>query len=178
MAFSDPKKNLERLGLEEGMRVADLGSGAGHYTLAAAEAVGDSGRVYAIDIQQDLLKQVKNISTDEHRNNIEVIWGDIEKEKGTKLPDESIDVVILSNILFQAENKEAVATEALRILKQKGRLLFIDWAESFGGIGPQPENIISEEHALSLFENAGFIIDRDIDAGEHHYGFVFRKSEV
>ena len=61
MTFSEPKKNLERFGLEEGMRVADFGSGSGHYTLAASELVGESGLVYAIEIQQLLLKKVKNI---------------------------------------------------------------------------------------------------------------------
>ena len=60
--FSDPKKNLKQFCLEEGMRVADFGSGSGYYTLAAAEAVGDTGRVYAIEIQQELLKKVKNLS--------------------------------------------------------------------------------------------------------------------
>jgi ubiquinone/menaquinone biosynthesis C-methylase UbiE len=174
--FSDPKNNVEQFGLHAGMSVADFGSGSGHYTLASAEAVGDAGRVYAIDIQQELLKKVKNLSKTEHRQNIEVIWGDIEEIGGTKLRDNAVDAVIISNVLFQVENNESTIAEALRVLKPKGRLLFVDWSDSFGNLGPREENIIRESAARRLFERNGFEHVRDIDAGRHHYGLVFRKS--
>ncbi|MDO8590405.1 MAG: methyltransferase domain-containing protein, partial [bacterium] len=58
--FSDPQKNIEQFGLQPGGLVADLGSGAGFYTIAAARAVGNSGRVYAIDILKDMLQKIKN----------------------------------------------------------------------------------------------------------------------
>ena len=176
--FPEPKKNLKRFGLEEGMRVADFGSGSGHYTLAASELVGESGIVYAIEIQKLLLKKVKNISTDEHHKNIEVIWGDIEKNKGSKLADGSVDVVIMSNIFFQLENKIIALSEASRVLKPNGRLFFIDWSESFGGLGPQPEFIVSETDAKKIVSENNFIFERAIDVGEHHYGLLFRKEKV
>lgn len=174
--FSDPQKNLKQFGLSEGMHVADFGSGSGFYTLAASEMVGDTGRVYAIDIQQELLKKVKNLSTNEHRKNIEVICGDIERKGGTKLTNDSVDVVILANIFFQFEDKETPIAEAYRVLKSKGRLLFVDWADSFGGIGPQPEYIVKEDTARELLERGGFTYERNIDAGSHHYGLFFRKT--
>lgn len=176
MGFSDPKKNIAQLSVEDGMRVADFGSGSGHYTVAAADAVGDTGRVYAIDIQQALLKKVKNLSTNEHKKNIEVIWGDLERVGGSKLREESMDVVLIANTLFQVENKDAVIKEAYRVLKQKGRLLVIDWTDSFGGLGPQPAYVIHESDARLRIEKGGFVHDRSIDAGAHHYGLIFRKS--
>ncbi len=57
--FSDPKNNIMRLGLTDGMLVADFGTGSGHYAIEASRIVGNSGRVYAIDIQQALVKKVK-----------------------------------------------------------------------------------------------------------------------
>ena len=69
------------------MHVADLGAGSGHYTLAAAKKVGESGRVYAIEVQKDLLTRIKNLAQTEHINNVEVIWGDVENRGGTKLKD-------------------------------------------------------------------------------------------
>ena len=175
MTFSDPKKNLIKFGLEEGMRVADFGSGSGHYTLAASELVGESGLVYAVEIQQPLLKKVKNLSTDEHRKNIEVIWGDIEKKRGSKLADDSMDVVIMSNVFFQFEDKKSALKEAYRVLKSKGRLFFVDWTDSFGGLGPQPEYIVTENDAKKIVSENNFIYERTIDAGTHHYGLLFRK---
>ncbi len=173
--FSEPKKNLERFGLSDGLRVADFGSGSGHYTLAASELVGESGVVYAVEIQQLLLKQVKNLSRDEHRKNIEIIHGDIEKRGGTKLADNSMDVVIMSNIFFQLEDKAAALAEAYRVLKQKGRLFFVDWSDSFGGIGPQPEYIVNEEDAQQIISENNFAFERTVAVGKHHYGLLFRK---
>ena len=57
--FSNPEKNIEQLGLTPGMKVADLGSGSGFYTIASARLVGTSGLVYSIDIQKDLLTRIK-----------------------------------------------------------------------------------------------------------------------
>lgn len=176
MAFSDPAENVERFGITDGMYIADFGSGSGHYSLALAEAVGDSGRVYAIDVQQELLKKVKDLSRAEHRNNIEALWGNVEKLGGSKLREGSVDGVVIANALFQFEDKDAALAEARRILKPKGRLFLIDWSESFGGLGPQPEHVVPADAAKGLAEKAGFAFVNDISAGDHHYGLIFRKQ--
>jgi ubiquinone/menaquinone biosynthesis C-methylase UbiE len=177
MAFSDPQKNVGQFGLREGMKVADFGSGSGHYTLAAAHKVGDTGRVYAIEIQQELLKRVKNLSHTEHMGNIDVLWGDLEVSGGSKLPDARMDAVIMANMLFQAEHRGAVLNEAHRVLKPNGRIFFVDWSESFGNLGPRPEDVISREAARSLAKECGFIVEKELSTvGDHHYGFIFKKA--
>ncbi len=50
-SFSDPQKNLERIGIPQGITVVDLGAGSGHYAIGAARLVGKEGRVYAVDVQ-------------------------------------------------------------------------------------------------------------------------------
>jgi len=173
--FSDPVKNVEQCGIQAGMEIADFGSGLGHYSLAAGKALISTGRVYAIDIQQDLLTKLKNNATREGVYNIEVIWGDIEKPNGTKLRDNSVDLVFLSNILFQIENKDGVVKEAKRVLHTGGRVLAVDWTDSFGGLGPKPEAVFRKDMAMELFEKNGFHLDREIMAGAHHYGLIFKK---
>lgn len=173
--FSDPKNNIMRLGLTDGMLVADFGTGSGHYAIAASEVVGNSGRVYAIDIQQALVKKVKNLAIAENRQNIDVLWGDIEQAHGTKLGDESVDAVIIANDLFQVEEKNNMINEARRILKPKGKVLVVDWSDSFGGIGPRAEDIVRESEARELFLGNGFEFMDSFDAGEHHYGLIFIK---
>ncbi len=173
--FSDPVKNIESLGIQAGQEIADFGSGSGHYALAVAKALMSTGRVYAIDVNKDLLTKLKNNATREGLYNVEVIWGDIEKPIGTKLRDGSVDIVILSNILFQLDDKNGLINEAKRVLKQGGRVLVVEWADSFGGIGPTPKTVVSKDKAKALFENSGFHMDREIDAGSHHYGFIYKK---
>jgi len=172
-SFSDPRENVLQMGVVEGMRVADLGAGAGHYARAAAGVVGHEGRVYAIDVQEDVLKHIKNNAHDTHKGIIETVWGDIEKLGGTHLRDASIDLAILANTLFQVENREGLIAEIQRILKPGGTLAVIDWSGSFGGMGPSAENIVSETDAEAIFTHAGFTKKKSFPAGPHHYGVIF-----
>ena len=173
--FSDPEKNIAQLSLGEGNYVADFGSGSGFYSFAAAEAVGSTGRVYALDIQKDLLQKVKKEAQARHLANIEIIWSDLDHLGGSKLREASMDAVVLANILFQLENKDNPIQEVKRILKKGGRVLVIDWLSSFGGVGPQAKDVLSKEKSQELFAKHGFVLDREISAGTQHYGFIFRK---
>lgn len=175
MAFSDPTHSIEQFELQSGSRVADLGAGAGHLSIAIAHAVGEAGRVYAIEVQKDMLERLKNLARQNHIHNIEALWGDIERPKGTHLKDGTVDAAVASNVLFQVEDKPGFTTETKRILKQGGRLLLIDWSGSYGGMGPEPKAVVGEKQARMLFEGSGFQFVKKIDAGAHHYGLVFKK---
>lgn len=174
--FSDPEKNIEQFSLGKGNYVADLGSGAGFYSFASAEAVGENGRVYAVDVQKDLLQKLKRESQLKHLNNIDIIWADLEHIGGTKLRESSMDAVIVANVLFQLEQKDSAVLEIKRIVKKGGRILLIDWLSSFGGMGPQAKDVLSKESAKKLFEKHGLSVDREISAGAEHYGIIFRKN--
>jgi ubiquinone/menaquinone biosynthesis C-methylase UbiE len=173
MNFSDPRSNVLQMGLRDGMKVADLGAGSGHFTLAASAAVGTDGRVYAVDVQEDVLTHLKDSVHRTGRRNVETVWGNFEKEGGTKLRDQSVDAVILSNTLFQVEHKEAAIKEIKRIMKSGGKLLVVDWAGSYGGMGPTPDHVVSEHEAEELFITGGFYKFKDFRAGPHHYAIVF-----
>ena len=103
--FTNPEQNILHLGLTEGMRVADFGAGTGFYSKACSPKVGYSGKVYAIEVQKDLVKKLESEIKQWGFSNIECIWGDIERRGGTKIADRSMDAVIISNVLFQAEDK-------------------------------------------------------------------------
>ncbi|HEY4502610.1 MAG TPA: class I SAM-dependent methyltransferase [Candidatus Paceibacterota bacterium] len=174
MAFSLPQQIIQALSLREGMYVADFGAGSGHYTLAAARKVND-GKVCAVDIQKNLLSRIKNEASREGLSNVDVVWGDIDEVGGSRLAPHSMDVVILANVLFQIERRGMLVEEVKRVLKPKGRVLLIDWQESFGGVGPEERDVLRKNDAQELFLTAGFTLERDIStiAGDHHYGFVF-----
>jgi ubiquinone/menaquinone biosynthesis C-methylase UbiE len=174
--FSQPDKNIEQFHVDPGMSVADLGSGAGFYSLALARAVGPSGRIYSVDVQKELLSKLQSDAVAQGINNIKVVWGDLDEPKGSTLQEGIIDRVVIANVLFQVENKDALINEALRILKPKGKLLFIDWSDSYGGLGPHPKDIVKEDVAKTLFESHGFDFEKDIVTGDHHYGFVVQKK--
>ncbi len=168
--FSDPAQNIAKSGINHGMKVVDIGAGSGYYTIAAARQVGVDGRVYAVDVQKDLLERIRSAGAAEGMRNIEVVWGDAEKLNGTKLHEGLADRVIASNILFQIEKPDDFVLEIKRILKPYGKVLLVDWSE----LSPvSPKNIVSSEKAQALFEKAGFKVEQTFNAGEHHYGIVF-----
>ncbi len=175
--FSDPYKIVSECGIQAGMDIADFGSGSGFYSIAAAKALISTGRVYAIDAQKDLLTKLKNGATREGIYNIEVIWGDIEKLNGTKLRDASIDMIFICNVFFMLEDKDSAINEAKRILKPGGRIVFVDWQDSFGGIGPKQKSVFKKDKAVPFFEKLGFHMEKDISqySGDHHYGYIFKK---
>jgi ubiquinone/menaquinone biosynthesis C-methylase UbiE len=175
MAFANPLTNLERLGLEHGMRVADIGAGLGAYALGSAKLVGDNGKVYAIDVQQDLLKKLKTESVRQKLHNIDVIWANAEKKISTKLHDAALDAAIISNVLFQSDDKRGFVEEAIRILKPGGKLMVIDWTDSFGGLGPHENEVFTKDKALALLHSFPVSLSSEFDAGDHHYGLIFIK---
>ena len=174
--FSNPEKNIKHLNLKEGDVVADFGAGSGHYVFPLSLLVGDSGKVYAVDIQKGLLLKLQKDIIQKDFQNIETIWGDVEKINGSKLRTGSLDALIASNILFQVENKDSFIKECYRVLKPNGKILIVDWSESFGGIGPSPQSVVREESAKEMLEKNNFIFKEGMPAGNHHYGLIFVKA--
>jgi ubiquinone/menaquinone biosynthesis C-methylase UbiE len=171
--FSDPAQNLAKLSLTDGMKVADIGAGSGFYTIEAARRVGSSGRVFAVDVQKDLLDRLRNAALAQHLSNVEVVWANAEKIGGTKLREASLDRAIASNILFQLEKPEDFALEMKRILKPGGKILVIDWSEA-SPLGPQ--NVFSQMKAETIFAKNGFVTEQTFNAGDHHYGLVLTRT--
>jgi ubiquinone/menaquinone biosynthesis C-methylase UbiE len=170
--FSNPEKNLKVFGLKEDDIVADLGAGTGYYALAAGR-LATRGKVYAVEIEKDYLDIMRHKVGEAGLSNVEIIWGNVEKNRGTKIAEGAVDTVIASNILFQVEDKGSFIEEIRRILKPRGRVLLSEWA---------PKSIMSKvaiapAKAREMFKKKGFVFDREIDTGEQHYGMIFIRQE-
>lgn len=182
--FAHPHRNVAAFGIEPGMKIADFGAGSGAYVLAIAEALLGSGTIFAIDIQKDLLRRIKNEATRRGFHNVEVIWGDLEVPGASKIANGALDLVLISNLLFQLRVKHAPLAEAKRILKQSGRLVLIDWDAAVSSkqrgetrVGPPKEDAVAKEKAVALAEGAGFELLHEFSAGAHHYGYIFRIAK-
>lgn len=171
--FSDPEKVISEMFIAQGMTVADFGSGAGFYTLALAKKVGPYGRVFAIDSNPDFLRRIKNEAVRSGLQNIEVVQGDLESRKGSGLLSASVDRIVIANTLFSMENVDEIVLEAKRVLKHDGKVVVIDWNESYGQIGPHTDHVITKDEAREMFEKEGFHLESFVDAGSHHYGMLY-----
>ena len=174
--FAHPSRNVGAFGLQHGMKVADFGSGSGAYVLAIAERLGNTGHIYAIDVQRDLLRRIQNDAQKRGFKNVEIIWNDLERPMGSHLAEAQLDLVLVSNLLFQIEAKRHVFAEAWRVLKPTGKLVIIDWSDSFRGLGPQKSEVVTKSSTMSLANDNGFEYVKEFDAGAHHYGLIFRPT--
>jgi ubiquinone/menaquinone biosynthesis C-methylase UbiE len=168
--FLNPKEVLNKLELSGEMIVADFGSGSGGWAIPLARRL-KFGKVYAIDILEEPLSALRNKAEIEKVYNIETINSNVEKR--IKLPDLSCDLVLLTNLLFQVDDKKKVLTEAKRILKKGGKILVIDWSPE-APLGPK-EGRISSEEVKEIAKSLNLKLEKEFRAGIYHYGLVFIK---
>lgn len=169
---------LSKIGLDAGMAVGDLGCGnLGYFSLISAKRVGKSGVVYAVDILKPSLESVANIARQNGLDNIKTVWSNLELLGATRIPEGTLDIVFLHNVLFQSKKKDLILKESQRLLKVGGKLMVIDWlkAQTPNGFGPpeavrpDPEEIkkIGQKISLRLLE--------EFTAGPYHFGLIFIK---
>jgi ubiquinone/menaquinone biosynthesis C-methylase UbiE len=174
-ALIDPFNALEKAGIREEMRVADFGVGAvGHFLFPAAQLVGPKGHVYGVDVMPSVLQANQSRIKLAGADNIQLVWGDFERQGGSRLPDTSMDMVVMVNVLH-AVNKPTALQEAKRVLATGGQLLVIEWKAAGTLIGPAPEKRISKDEVAAAASQAGFLVVKEFEAGPSHYGIVLKK---
>lgn len=171
----NPFKVLERVGVQEGWQVADLGCGAlGHFVFPAAQMVGALGMVYAVDIQKSALAAVERAARADQYWNIFSVWADIEVDRAVRVPQASLDLTIIANNLYLSKNRPALIREATRLTKPGGLILVIEWKPDAALLGPSTEHRLAPAEAQSLFPLEGYRSLDAFDAGDHHYALVYQ----
>lgn len=174
--FMNPDKVVDSFGIQQGTKIADFGCGAGYFTISLGQRTGESGRVYALDVVESALDSVRAKARVNGLNNIEAVRANLEVLGGSGLANESQDVVLLANILFQSNKKEDILSEGKRILKSGGKLIIIDWKKRGGGFGPPDDLRLDQSKIEEIVKEKSFIYEYPIDAGQFHFGIIFRKS--
>lgn len=173
----NPQFILEKAEVREGALVADFGCGAAaHFVFPASAMVGKDGKVFAVDVLPAVLQKITQRAREENKANIIPVWSDLEVFRGAKdIPDNTLDIGMLINTLFQSKNKEAMMRESARMVKRGGRLLVVEWKMAVAPFGPAaslriaPDAVRSLAHGLQLEESYSF------EAGPYHYGILFKK---
>ena len=118
-----PRKNiLEEAGIKPGFHVLDYGCGPGSYIIPLAELVGESGKIYALDIHPLAIQNVKDMVSKKRLVNVETILSDCQ----TGLPDNTLDAVLLYDAFHHLSDPDGVLKELHRVLKPDGSLSFGD----------------------------------------------------
>jgi len=151
-----PKISLETIGLRSGMTLMDVGCGYGFFTIQAASIVGETGKVYAVDIDVPSIDRLKREAAEKGLKNIHTEVGMAEE---TVFCDECADIVFYSIVLHDFRDPAKVLHNAKRMIKPDGKLVNLDWKKKFMPLGPPLKIRFSEEQAVKLLKQAGFIIE-------------------
>jgi ubiquinone/menaquinone biosynthesis C-methylase UbiE len=169
--FLNPQEILKTLVIKPTIIACDFGCGAGGWTIPLAKML-PSGMVYAVDILEEPLSFLKANAARQNTSNIKTILSDI--EKGVKIiNNDEVDLVLIINTLFQADNNELILNEADRILKKGGMILIADWKDN-NPMGIKSELVKFEEIKEMLLKK-GYSIKKEFDAGHYHRGLIFKK---
>lgn len=164
-----PKETLQRIGLQEDHVLCDFGAGSGIFTLPAAKIT--KNKVYALEINDDMLTIIAEKAKNEGISNIETIKV---HNDHFDLEDGSVDIVLMVTVLHEIQNKHAVLEETKRLLNDNGKFAVIEFHKRETPMGPPPAHRMGKNEVLNLLGNSGFKVIEDFDLGDNFYCLVFK----
>ena len=173
--FFKPKMILRTLGIDNRVRdIVDFGCGYGTFTIPVAKFV--KGKVYALDIEPDMVEETKRKVRENKLNNVEIILRDF-VSNGSGLKDESVDYVMLFNILH-TDKPEILLKEAHRILRNGGKIGIIHWNYDLTTLRRPPMEIRPKpKQCIEWAKSVGFNSPKKYDLKPYHYGVVMEKTK-
>ena len=170
-----PEELLDLLGIKEGDVVADIGAGAGFFSLRAAERVGRTGEVLAVDVQPEMIAGLKMMMKRFGHENIVPILGNVDDPK---LPADSVDHVLIIIAYHEFSHPVEMMLKVRKAMKQDGQMLIVEYkAEDLSSrVGPLHK--MSEAEIMKEIQALGFTRDRVIDIIPSQHVFIFKKTAV
>jgi precorrin-6B methylase 2 len=165
-----PSKAIAALNIRPGQIVADIGAGSGYYTVLLAGAVGGRGRVYATDIQPEMLALIKRKIDATSIGNIEVVLG---TETDARLPAGAIDMALMVDVYHELAQPQLFLRSLKRVLKPDGRLVLIEFRKESASVPIREEHKMSVAEARMELEAEGYRFDRVIDVLPWQHILVF-----
>jgi len=164
----NPTNTLIKAGFKEDMILCDIGAGTGIFSFPAAEI--SCNDIYALEISDDMIEILKNRIAESNTSNLKV-----KKVDSNILPldDSSCDMAIMVTVLHEIENKEFMINEIKRILKDKGRVMIIEFHKRKTPMGPPVDHRISEEDSEALCNKNGLKTIDKFSLGDNFYSVVF-----
>ncbi len=173
--FEEPERDewqrpdlvVEKIGLEPGMNVADIGAGSGYFTRRMAAQIAPGGLAFAVDIEPGFFPFVLERARQEQQNNLLTIEA---SETDPYLPEGALDVIFLCNTLHHIDSRESYYEKLKQGLKDEGRLVIVEFFNDREiPIGPGPEMRLGSKELIRELEAAGFVVEVDRETLPYQY---------
>lgn len=174
--WQKPEEIIRALEITGGMIVADIGAGSGYFSRRLARAVGPSGKVYAVDIDREVLAYLQREAQRQGLNNVQIV---IAREDDPLLPKNEVDLAFFCDTTHHIRDRVSYYRRLREALKEGGRLAIIDFppeAHARGFCPRRPEDLVSREQVIREAQEAGFELIQEFTFLPRQYFLLFRKK--
>jgi ubiquinone/menaquinone biosynthesis C-methylase UbiE len=168
-----PERALDALSLKPGMMVGDIGAGTGFYSLRIAKRIGPTGRVYANDIQPQMLQRLSEKAALQKVQNIETVLG---TESNPKLPAGQLDLVILVDVYHEFSHPQRMLARIRESLKPDGRLVLLEYRKEDPSVPIRPEHKMSVSEVKAEVTPEGFLFEKTVETLPWQHIIFFHRS--
>lgn len=167
-----PDQALDAIGIARGSTVADIGAGVGYFTWRLAERVGNTGVVYAEDIQQAMLDELAKNMRDRHLSNVRPVLG---TPTDPKLPKNSLDLILLVDVYHEFSQPQKMLDNIRESLKPGGRLVFLEYRAEDPSVPIRAEHKMTVNQVRAEVQPQGYRFDKTIEVLPQQHIIIFKK---
>ena len=172
-AEEQPDKAIELMGIARGATVADIGAGNGYMTWRLAERVGPTGKVFANDIQPEMLEMLRGNMQQRKLTNVETVLGSFDDPK---LPANTLDLVLLVDVYHEFSEPQKMLRRIREALKPDGRLVLLEYRGEDAAVPIRPEHKMTVARVRAELEPEGYRVDRVLEDLPRQHILIFKKT--
>ena len=173
-AWQKPEELLRSLGVSSGQTIADLGAGTGYLSVRIARAVGETGKVLAIDVEPKLVAYMKERAAKEK---LPQMHAALIKPDDPGLPEAGVDLVIVVDTWHHIDARVSYLAKVARGLKAGGRVAVVDFKKGSLPVGPPDEHKLAPDQIVDEFKRGGFtVVHRELEMLDYQYLLVFKPA--
>ena len=158
--WQKPEQIMDELSIAEGSVVADIGAGAGWFTIRLAGRVGPNGTVYAQDVQREMVAAITRRITRQGLTNVRVVEG---SDTSSGLPSQALDAVLVVDVYAEVDRPVPFLLDLARSLRPHGRIGMVNYKPGAGGPGPCPDRRVAREVVERDARDAGLRVISTMD---------------
>lgn len=168
-----PETALDKIGLRPGMAVADVGAGSGYFTVRLAKRVGPTGKVYAVDVQPEMMTILRRRLAEEKLTTVQTILG---TAADPKLPKSSVDLILMVDVYHEFSQPQNMLRRMKEALKSDGRLVLLEYRKEDPHIPIRSEHKMSVAEAKAEVEAEGYKLEKVLKDLPRQHILIFRKD--
>jgi precorrin-6B methylase 2 len=168
-----PEAALDALDLKPGMVVADVGAGTGYMSLRMAKRVGPMGKVYAEDVQPEMLTRLRRNAAKAGLGNVETVLG---SEADPRLPHDALDLILMVDVYHELSQPQRMLRAMREALKPDGRLVLLEYRKEDPSIPIRPEHKMSVQEVRTELGAEGFRLSQVIETLPWQHILILTKA--